>query len=342
MSRPFRLLTLLLLWSGVNFTTLLLPASGFAADPATLTQSMRLDNISGFSTREKTYSVDGTLWLAYDAALAEILDGRNIKPIDLIRFQNLVNPWNSTTELLTHGPAKLADGKLFRGYQFAGTFYSNEIDYQLFPFGGVTLSVVVEPRIGAAELLGRDIHVAVAAEGAELGARAGLSGYDLDRWAFSDQPYKRSTKIAGGAAATESRAVFNVYYSADTYAAAVKWVLPLAVVMLIMLLTPSLSGSLVSERLAVPPTILLTIALMQQSYRENLPAIPYLTFLDRLYAYSFVVTLAFFVIFIWSANALRGAALAGGVVQARRISRVDRTTQALAIMGYVVIVALSV
>ena len=328
-----RCLVALLLW---------LPAPAFAADPAIVSLSMRLDNISGFSTREKTYSVDGTLWLAYDAELAALLDANSTKPIDLVRFQNLVHPWDSSIDLLTHEPRRLKDGRQVSGYQFAGTFYSNEIDYQRFPFGGVTLPVVIEPRIGAADLIGRGIRVAVAADGAELGSSAGLSGYLLDRWSFVEQPYRLATKIAEGAATVESRAVFNVSYRGDVYAAAVKWLLPLTVVMLIMLLTPSLSGSLISERLAVPPTILLTIALMQQSYRENLPAIPYLTFLDRLYAYSLVVTLAFFVIFIWSANTMRASAPTGSVGQARRINRIDQATQALAVVGYVVIVALSV
>ncbi|WP_428670067.1 hypothetical protein [Reyranella sp.] len=334
-------MTLLLLWRGMFIVGFLVPATGSAADPATIAIAMRLDNISGFSTREKTFSVDGTLWLSYSDELAGALDARNIKPIDLILFQNRLNPWDSTIDQLTHGHARLASGRQYSGYQFAATFYANEIDYQHFPFGGITLSVVVEPRVGAAELLGRELRVAVVPDGAELGSRAGLSGYDLDRWAFVDEAYKRSTKIVGGAAATESRAVFNVYYTANNYAAAVKWVLPLTVVMLIMLLTPSLSGSLVSERLAVPPTILLTIALMQQSYRENLPSVPYLTFLDKLYAYSFVVTLAFFLSFIWAANAQRASSRTDDVGQAGRRSRVDLATQALTLVGYILIVAIS-
>lgn len=336
----FRSLTLPLLCSALLVATIL-PAAGLAADPATIAVSMRLDNISGFSTREKTFSVDGTLWLAYDADVAAALDKRDIKPIDLILFQNRLNPWDSTIDLLTPGPATLANGMHYRGYQFAGTYYANEIDYQHFPFGGITLSVVVEPRVGASERLGRDVRVSVAPDGAELGSRAGLSGYNLDRWAFVDEPYKRSTRIVGGAAAIESRVAFDVHYSANNYAAAVKWVLPLAVVMLIMLLTPSLSRSLVTERLAVPPTILLTVALMQQSYRENLPAVPYLTFLDKLYAYSFVVTLAFFLIFIWTANARRAPTQTDDIPKAGKRNRVDLAAQLLALVGYVVIVAIS-
>ncbi len=326
---------------GMFAAGVLLPTASWAADIATIEISMHLDNISGFSPKDKTYAVDGTIWLAYDAELAQVLEARDIKPIDLIRFQNLVNPWDSTIALLTPRPATLANGKQFRGYQFTGMFYSNEIDYQHFPFGTISLSVVVEPRIGAADLLDRDIRLAVAPDGAELGARAGLSGYHLSRWAFVDEPYKRTTRLLGGAAAIESRAVFHLHYDANTYAAAVKWVLPLAVVMLIMLLTPSLSSSFVSERLSIPAMILLSIALMQQSYRENLPAIPYLTFLDKLYAFSFVVTFALFVIFIWAANALRASSPADSVVQVRRINRVDLASQALAIAGYIVIVMIN-
>jgi hypothetical protein len=341
MSRWFRSLALQLLRMGMFAVGLLLATVCLAADPANIEISMRLDNISGFSTKAKTYEVDGTIWLAYDAELAQVLQTRDIKPIDLIRFQNLINPWDSTIQLLTERPVKLPNGKEFRGYSFAGMFYSNEIDYRSFPFGGMTLAVVVEPRVGAADLLDRNIRLVVAPDGAELGSRAGLSGYDLGRWAFFNEAYTRNTSILGGAAAVESRVAFNVYYDANIYAAAVKWVLPLAVVMLIMLLTPSLTSSLVSERLSVPAMILLSIALMQQSYRENLPAIPYLTFLDKLYAYSFIVTLVVFLIFIWAANALKDSSTADRLVQAKRINRVDLATQVLAIVGYIGIVVIT-
>lgn len=311
-----------------------------AAEPFRIEVSMRLDNISGFSPREKTYAVDGTLWLACDAALMRTLEERGIDPVELVLLQNLVNPWDAAVEPLAQRRAG-SDGRVVRGYRFVGTFYSNEIDYRHFPFGGVTLSVVVEPRVGAADRLDRGLVLAAAPDGGELGSRAGLSGYELSRWAFVDEPYRRVTHIAGGAAAVESRVAFHVYYAANASAAAVKWVLPLAVVMLIMLLTPSLTGALISERLTVPPMILLSIALMQQSYRDTLPPIPYLTFLDKLYACSLIVTLVFFVVFIWAANAMRTALPADAARQLRRINRVDLATQGIAIGGYILLIALS-
>ena len=44
--------------------------------------------------------------------------------------------------------------------------------------------------------------------------------------------------------------------------------------------------------------ILLTLVFMQQAYRDSLPSLPYLTALDGLYAFSYLVTLVFFCEFI--------------------------------------------
>ena len=62
-------------------------AGGHAADDATIEISMRLDNVLGFSPLEKTYTMEGTIWLVYDADLARVLDEKGVAPIDLIRFQ---------------------------------------------------------------------------------------------------------------------------------------------------------------------------------------------------------------------------------------------------------------
>ena len=94
----------------------------------------------------------------------------------------------------------------------------------------------------------------------------------------------------------------NLTYEPLGRASLMKWLLPLSITMLVMLLTPNLRASFSSERLAIPPVILLTLVFMQQGYRDSLPTLPYLTGLDRLYALSYGVTLVFFCEFIWCAN----------------------------------------
>jgi hypothetical protein len=123
------------------------------------------------------------------------------------------------------------------------------------------------------------------------------------------------------------------------WSALVKWVLPLTITMVVMLLTPNLRASFSSERLAIPPVVLLTLVFMQQAYRDSLPSLPYLTVLDGLYAFSYLVTLVFFCEFIWCANRNDRLGGACSAVDERRIERLELSLQLASLAGYSLLVA---
>ena len=52
-------------------------------------------------------------------------------------------------------------------------------------------------------------------------------------------------------------------------------------------------------RASIPVTVLLTLVFLQQAYREDLPQLPFLTYLDQVYVVAYVVTLLAFVLVIW-------------------------------------------
>jgi hypothetical protein len=52
-------------------------------------------------------------------------------------------------------------------------------------------------------------------------------------------------------------------------------------------------------RASIPVTVLLTLVFLQQTYRDQLPDLPFLTFLDQVYVVAYVVTLVAFVLVIW-------------------------------------------
>ena len=45
--------------------------------------------------------------------------------------------------------------------------------------------------------------------------------------------------------------------------------------------------------------MLLTLVFLQQTYRDELPQLPFLTFLDQVYVIAYVVTLLAFVLVLW-------------------------------------------
>ena len=123
--------------------------------------------------------------------------------------------------------------------------------------------------------------------------------------------------------------------------------MPLLVVIGIVIASPSLPGSLGDVRLAIPTTALLTLIFLQQSYRADLPALSYTTFLDMLYIYAYLVSIAFFLLFCWGTvyynYAGEGNAGEGGeLLAAQHINRVDWKFQLAALISLAVLVPLAV
>ena len=73
----------------------------------------------------------------------------------------------------------------------------------------------------------------------------------------------------------------------------------LAVVMTMVILMPKLEPQVWEVRIGTPVTNLLTLIFLQQGYKDTLPPLPSLTFIDKVYAFSYTVTLVTFGLSIW-------------------------------------------
>lgn len=117
-----------------------------ASQPGTaarLQVALDLGNVHQFSARDKTYSVEGTLRLSAPAVVMQRLQAAGIDPVELVRFQNQVEPWNSLLEPAS-GWLKLGPN-LGRDYRFNGDFYSDQINYRGYPFGTLPLRLSIVP-----------------------------------------------------------------------------------------------------------------------------------------------------------------------------------------------------
>jgi hypothetical protein len=77
---------------------------------------------------------------------------------------------------------------------------------------------------------------------------------------------------------------------------------------------------------------LLTLVFLQQGYRAELPPSPYLTYLDRLYAVSYLICLSLFVLFAWSSNLYERTAPERREELVRRLDVYDRNFQVAALV----------
>ena len=300
--------------------------------------SMWIDNVYGFSVKDKTYNIQGSLLFTYPQFIQNKLKESDqiaeANIIDLVQFENMVEPWNSSFTPLYTAPRLLADKRLAQGYDFNGSFYSNSINFKNYPFGVLPLSVVLQPRVGASIEIGRNLQLKVASSGNGLGSKAGLSGYELSSWRFRNVANQSETRLGALRGKTLESIVFEISYQINAFSSVVSWLLPLAIVMLLMLLTPNLRSSLCSDRLAIPPVVMLTVAFLQQAYRESLPSLPYLTFLDGLYTFSYVVTLSFFLLFIWASNCMDRVDIQNRDLLVNRIDKWDLRLQLVSITGF--------
>lgn len=307
-----------------------------AGQPITLQVALTVGNVHRFSARDKTYSVEGTLRLSAPTAVMERLRTAGVDPVELLRFQNQVEPWNSLMEpasgWLRLGPT------LGHNYRFNGNFYSDEINYRGYPFGTLPLRLSLVP-VGSANGAIRaypfdpneapafssslsSIRLQADSRASGVSRQTNMNGYRLKGW--------RLITDTGGVE-------MQLLYVPIGWASLVKWLLPLAITMVVMLLTPNLRTSFSAERLAIPPVILLTLVFMQQAYRDSLPSLPYLTVLDGLYAFSYLVTLVFFCEFIWCANRIDRLGERHTAQSDRRIERLETGLQLGSLGGYVVL-----
>lgn len=310
-------------------------AASQPSNTARLQVALDVGNVHQFSARDKTYSVEGTLRLSAPVVVMQQLQAAGIDPVELVRFQNQVEPWNSLLEPAS-GWIQLGPN-LGRDYRFNGDFYSDKINYRGYPFGTLPLRLSIVPVSHAngavraypfdpsePEASGPIFRIRLQADksNSSVSRQTNMDGYRLNDWSL---------------VMAEGNVEMQLFYTPIGWASLVKWLLPLAITMVVMLLTPNLRSSFSSERLAIPPVILLTLVFMQQAYRESLPSLPYLTVLDGLYAFSYLVTLVFFCEFIWCANRIDRLGELHTVQSDRRIERLETAMQLASLGGYAVL-----
>lgn len=166
-----------------------------------------------------------------------------------------------------------------------------------------------------------------------VGAYASIKGYQ--EVGVNIQPLIHSYPTDFGDSKTHDFAMteLRLYARIPWFTAFLQWVMPLLIVMAVVFLAPSLEGSLGELRLAIPSTAPLTLVVMQQTYQAELPPLPYLTFLDILYGYCYLVSIALFVLFVWGTNVHAAAegdpSPATATAVRQRIDRADHRFQVI-------------
>ena len=249
----------------------------------------------------------------------------------MVRLKNRIESWGSALTPDTTKPIELSAGRFQQRFTFSSRFYDDVINFRRDPFNALTLPIIVElmPEIMTSKY--NDVLlIAEKNQGALLGESGSISGYELSNIHLQSYQQSYRNKFGSWHAPKRSQLRLEVVYHSNVWSAFINWVLPLLIINCIVLIAPCVEGSLRDVRLAVPPTALLTLIFLQESYHGQLPRLPYTTLLDDLFSCSYVIAMALFVLFTWSANAYAKTPESLKEKVMKKIDRVDLVFQKVA------------
>jgi len=332
-------------YNGFELPELLTPQIGLAEvteDQHVIYIGMHVDKVYELSLQSRTFSADGYIWIEWSSDTQDVMDRQGIGPADLIRLVNQIESWDSTFELDTPQPTLLSAGRRYQRFRFSSRFYDDEVNFERDPFDVLILPIIVEinpdqmsDKYEQALLFGHH-H-----QNGFLGLSGGLSGYELKGAALRSFLHRYPSRFGSWYQPTKSQARLDIVYQSDYWSAFVNWVLPLVIIMSVVLMAPTVAGSLGDIRLAVPSTALLTLVFLHQAYHDDIPSLPYLTFLDQLFACGYLIAMGLFALFTWGTNiyAKSPEELKGEAT--RRIDRVDLFFQVSSIAMFLGVAVIS-
>lgn len=293
---------------------------------------MHLENIYALSLRDKTFTADGRIWLAWPEELQTRMQRQGITPVQLVDFTNQVEDWDS--DLTADQPAPvLRNGLWKQSFHFSRRFYLHRINLNRYPFNGLDLNLTIQVTPAYSNLEGKPVLLRpIRNQQGVIGEYANLEGYELESADLRPLVRRFRTDYGLGQSVRTSQIELILHYRHSFWPAFTGDVLPLAIVLMVVLISPYLEGSLADVRIAIPSTALLTLVFLQQSYRSELPPSPYLTYLDRLYAVSYLICVTLFVLFTWTSNIYERTPPEQREALARSLDRYDRNFQILAIL----------
>lgn len=249
-----------------------------------------------------SFASNGYLWLRWEEPLQQLLEEQDIGIEERI---NLVNGLVSDAEPILHpvgdAPERLEDGTYYQIFNYIARFHIERPSFHRYPFASVSLPLVIEADDVDGTLDYGSLRFVPDVESSGIGLNAGIIGWLNQGWSIAEYRYRYATDFGiGGGDAIYSRVIFNLTVGTSAWAAFWRLLLPLVVVMTMMLLVFKVRADEQDARAGIPVTVLLTLVFLQQTYRSELPQLPYLTFLDQVYVIAYVITLLAFVLVLWN------------------------------------------
>lgn len=319
----------------------LVPASIDPANIFPVEVGLYVENYHDVSVKDRRFMAEGYFWYKWEDRLDSVIKRLSLDPTRLIEISNMVDEWDSAMTPMYDKPVRLKDGRQYMQIRFSANFYIPHLDLTRSPFESLVLPLNLE--VYPNELAIQASYVQLIPEKLNqtesfYGRDAEIDGYHLD--GITPQPFGHNYDTSWGLEEGEltfSSVRYAALFSSDPGPGILLWVLPVLIVTMIVIIAPSIESSLGDIRIAIPSTGLLTLIFLQQGYRDTLPALDYLTFLDWLYACAYVISLVIFVVFLWSTNVCHRAGASQAEYVAKRVERVDLIAQVSSISALMIV-----
>lgn len=288
-----------------------------------------VENVYDFNMATQSVAAEATVWMTWPEAFQHMLDADGLTVDQVIGPTNRVNSWDATTKPLYTKPLRLPDGSHYQIFRISGRFYADVIDLHRYPFEKLSFPVILGVNPMSDRFTADKVRLVADWEHSGLGSYIDIVGFATDGYNVKEQIQTTPTNFGYGNrnSSSFSQVKVSINYRKSGLASIQQLILPLVIVMLIVLVAPNLAASLWDVRIAIPSTVLLTLVFLQQSYRQNLPLLPYITFLDQVYAECYLVTFGLFCLFVWTSNRLDHTPEADRPAVVARLNKVDAWVQ---------------
>ena len=260
-----------------------------------------VNTTSELDLSEPSYAASGYVWLRWQEPLQRYLEA-NRATIDQ-RF-GLLNTLISTAppQLQPVGkqPEHFADGSYYQLFTYRGRYSLDQVSFRHYPFMSISLPLAIEVDDVDGGLGYTQLRLEPDTRNSGMGLYSDIIGWLNQGWSIAEYRHHYASNFGlGGPESDYSLILFEISFGTSSWAAFWRLLLPLAVLMAMVLLVFKVRPDEQDARASIPVTVLLTLVFLQQTYRDDLPDLPFLTFLDQVYVVAYVVTLVAFVLVIW-------------------------------------------
>jgi len=248
-----------------------------------------------------SYAASGYVWLIWQEPLQQYLEAKNATIAERFSLINtLITDAPPQLEPVGREPERLEDGSYYQLFTFRGRYYVDKASFRHYPFMSVSLPLAIEIDDVDGGLSYSQLRLEPDIRNSGMGLFAHIIGWINQGWSVAEYRHHYASNFGlGGQEQDYSMVLFETSFGTSSWASFWRLLLPLLVLMAMVLLVFKVRPDEQDARASIPVTVLLTLVFLQQSYRDELPALPFLTFIDQVYVVAYIVTLFAFVLVIW-------------------------------------------